>query len=309
MRFRAAQAHHQPPEHQHTPEAGRWREGLKKAVGVFASAAVLASSLVIVGGTVTAAPAVAADPFLCTPGAVFVQSSTEVREFAVNVDGGAPGNGGTLGTISLGTNHSDNGLGISADGRYAYTVTNSSSNKTLAHLRAMIDISRGEPEAGLERLQSLRRRRGSRAPRAQLRLLDATESALALAAGDVAAARRLTSRSGDLPIVSIGVARVELFDGQHERALRTLASISATGPEDRANIAALEAAVLRRLARADDAATAARRARAITDAYGLRTPFLLLPADDRELFGTAVSDRAPVLTARGAAPRSRNASA
>ncbi len=88
--------------------------------------------MVFIGGTVTAAPAAAADPFLCTPGAVFVQSTTEIREFAVNEQGGAPGDGGALGAISFGTGHSDNGLGISAGGRYAYTVTNTSSNKVLA---------------------------------------------------------------------------------------------------------------------------------------------------------------------------------
>ncbi|MBT2484210.1 DUF11 domain-containing protein [Microbacterium sp. ISL-108] len=88
--------------------------------------------MVFVGGAMTAAPAAAADPFLCTPGAVFVQSSTEIREFAVNEQGGAPGEGGTLGTAGFGMNHSDNGLGISAGGRYAYTVTNSSSSKILA---------------------------------------------------------------------------------------------------------------------------------------------------------------------------------
>lgn len=96
------------------------------------TAAVVASSMIFIGGTVTAAPAAAADPFLCTPGAVFVQSSTEIREFAVNVQGGAPGEGGTLGSVSFGADHSDNGLGISSGGRYAYTVTNTSSNKVLA---------------------------------------------------------------------------------------------------------------------------------------------------------------------------------
>jgi fimbrial isopeptide formation D2 family protein/uncharacterized repeat protein (TIGR01451 family) len=92
---------------------------------MLAGAAVVASSLVV-AGAVTAAPAVAADPFSCTPGAVFVQSSTQVREFDVTA------NGGTLSGSSFGSGHSDNGLGISAGGRYAYTVTNASSSKTLA---------------------------------------------------------------------------------------------------------------------------------------------------------------------------------
>lgn len=130
MSIRRAQGH-TPSERRAAQKANRWR-GLKKLVGGFVSTAVVASSMVFVGGTITAAPAAAADPFLCTPGAVFVQSSTEIREFAVNEQGGAPGEGGTLGTAGFGTDHSDNGLGISAGGRYAYTVTNSSSSKVLA---------------------------------------------------------------------------------------------------------------------------------------------------------------------------------
>ncbi|WP_235201493.1 DUF7927 domain-containing protein [Microbacterium sp. CH12i] len=131
MRFRVAQEHHLPPEHQHVAKGDRWRHGLKKVVGSLASVAVIASSLVV-AGAVTAAPAAAADPFQCTPGAVYVQSSTQVREFAINVNGGASGNGGTLGTTNFGSDHSDNGLGISAGGQFAYTVTNTSSSKTLA---------------------------------------------------------------------------------------------------------------------------------------------------------------------------------
>lgn len=106
--------------------------GARALISGVVSTALVAASLIFVGGTITAAPAAAADPFLCTPGAVFVQSSTEIREFDVNLQGGAPGNGGTLGAVGFGADHSDNGLGISAGGRYAYTVTNSSSNKVLA---------------------------------------------------------------------------------------------------------------------------------------------------------------------------------
>ncbi|WP_295100924.1 isopeptide-forming domain-containing fimbrial protein [uncultured Microbacterium sp.] len=130
MIIRGARKRHQPTETQQaTP---RWGRTARKLVSGLVTTAVVASSMVFIGGTVTAAPAAAADPFLCTPGAVFVQSTTEIREFAVNEQGGAPGDGGALGTISFGTGHSDNGLGISAGGRYAYTVTNTSSNKVLA---------------------------------------------------------------------------------------------------------------------------------------------------------------------------------
>ncbi len=130
MSIRGARKRHQPTEtEQATP---RWGSTVRKLVSGVVTTAVVASSMIFIGGTVTAAPAAAADPFLCTPGAVFVQSSTEIREFAVNEQGGAPGDGGTLGAVSFGTDHSDNGLGISAGGRYAYTVTNTSSNKVLA---------------------------------------------------------------------------------------------------------------------------------------------------------------------------------
>lgn len=138
MRVRVKREHHVLPEQD--VKGDRWQQGLKKMVCSLASVAVLVSSLVIVGA---AAPAAAADPFSCTPGAIYVQSSTQVREFAVNVEGGAPGNGGTLSATSLGSGHSDNGLGVSADGRYAYTVTNSASNKTLAkHDRATDETTR-----------------------------------------------------------------------------------------------------------------------------------------------------------------------
>lgn len=116
-----------PPERH-----SRWRGRTKRLIGGAVSTALVASSMIVVGGTLTAAPAAAAEPFLCTPGAVYVQSATEVREFAVNEQGGAPGDGGTLGSINLGANHSNNALGLSSNGRYAYTVTNAAGTKTLA---------------------------------------------------------------------------------------------------------------------------------------------------------------------------------
>lgn len=132
LRFRVAQKPRVSPENQQAADGGRLRHGLKRIVGGFASVGIVAASLVFVGGTVTASPAAAADPFLCTPGAVYVQSAQEVREFAVNTQGGAPGSGGTLGPIAFGEDHSDNALGVSAGGQYAYTVTNVASAKTLA---------------------------------------------------------------------------------------------------------------------------------------------------------------------------------
>src|SRR5690606_27961331 len=166
----------------------------------------------------------------------------------------------------------------------------------LAHLRATIEIARGDAEAGLERLQALRRRRGARMPRSQTRLLDLTESALALAAGDLTTARGFTSRAGDSALVALGVLRVELFAGQEERVLRVLGGISPDGPEARAHLAVLEALAWSRLDRGNDAAVAARRARTIADTYGLMTPFLLMSAAEREMFQVVVPSNAPALS-------------
>ncbi|MCT1395979.1 hypothetical protein M4D51_09595 [Microbacterium sp. p3-SID338] len=110
-----------PPERH-----SRWRGRTKRLIGGAVSTALVASSMIVVGGTLTAAPAAAAEPFLCTPGAVYVQSATEVREFAVD------DRGGSLGATSIGVGHSDNGLGLSADGTFAYTVTNVGTDKVLA---------------------------------------------------------------------------------------------------------------------------------------------------------------------------------
>lgn len=101
----------------------RWAERLRRLIGGSAGIAVVASSLVVAGA---AAPAAAADPFECAPDAVYVQSTSEVREFTVTADGG------TLAGSGIGASHTTNGLGISAGGRYAYTVTNASGGKVLA---------------------------------------------------------------------------------------------------------------------------------------------------------------------------------
>ncbi|WP_447947617.1 beta strand repeat-containing protein [Microbacterium maritypicum] len=119
----------------------RWRGRARRLIGGAVSTALVASSMVFIGGTLTAAPAAAADPFLCTPGAVYVQSATEVREFVVNEQGGAPGEGGTLGATTLGVDHSNNALGISSSGQYAYTVTNAAGSKVLAKHDRVTDVT------------------------------------------------------------------------------------------------------------------------------------------------------------------------
>lgn len=173
----------------------------------------------------------------------------------------------------------------------------------LAHLRALVAIARGEADAGLERFRALRRRRGSRLSRVQARILDLTDSSLALAAGDLDAARALTSRPGDQLPVQIGAARVLVFEGQFERARTVLADIAVESPRDRASVAVFDAVVLRRLGRDDEAAVAARRARTITDAHGLSAPYLLVADDDRALFGDIFTWPAPSLPSADAAPR------
>jgi len=131
MAFRVAREDH-TSDGRPSERRSRWRGRARKLIGGSVTTALVASSMIFVGGALTAAPAAAADPFLCTPGAVFVQNASEVREFAVNEQGGAPGDGGTLGSTTIGVGHSDNGLGISSSGRYAYTVTNAAGTKVLA---------------------------------------------------------------------------------------------------------------------------------------------------------------------------------
>ncbi|MFS0713092.1 LuxR C-terminal-related transcriptional regulator [Microbacterium sp. 2P01SA-2] len=175
----------------------------------------------------------------------------------------------------------------------------------LGAARAWADISAGRPAEGVERLRSLRSRRGKRMSSGSpaSRMLDATESALALAAGDLASARRLASRSSDLPDVMIAAARVAVFDRQHERALRLLNAAAARTPRQRTETAALEAILLERLGRTAEARTLARHAGVLARTYGLRTPFLVLPAEEHDLFSGEVDDLPAPITVAGVAPQ------
>lgn len=109
-----------------------------------------------------------------------------------------------------------------------------------------------------------------------------------LAAGDAGAAHSLRASAGDLPAVTIGVARVELFAGRPEHALRLLTRIADATPEARAHRAVLEALALNSLGRSAEAEVAACRARTVAGAHGLSTPFLLVPVDARALFGAEI---------------------
>jgi LuxR family maltose regulon positive regulatory protein len=179
----------------------------------------------------------------------------------------------------------------------------------LGCMRAYVDIRAGRIDAGRERLRALRERRGRRmsASRPAARMLDLAESSLALAAGDLASARRLTPRAGDPAAVILGAARVALFDRRDEHALRLLGRVPAAGPEVRTTSAVLRAILLRRLGRAEDGLTAAREAAAIGRLHELQTPFLLLPAGEQDLFASeagvvpetiAVAAEVPRLTTR-----------
>jgi LuxR family maltose regulon positive regulatory protein len=179
----------------------------------------------------------------------------------------------------------------------------------LGYVRAQLDLRLGTADDGLERLRALRRRRGSRLPSGSptARMLDLAEATLALAAGDATAAKALEPRAADSPWVRLGAARIAVFEGDTDRALRLLGDTELSTPADRLTRTLLEAILLRRLGRDDDAAVLARRAGALSRTAGLTTPFALLPADERALFdddvpgapaGLAPMPTAPRLTAR-----------
>ena len=88
-------------------------------MGALLAAAVVASGLVVAGGTAAAPPAQAATPLLCDGSGVYTQNSDgQVREFDVVDNTFAP-----TGDFNLGGQR-NNGLGVSGDGQYVYTVAN-----------------------------------------------------------------------------------------------------------------------------------------------------------------------------------------
>ncbi|MFS0866043.1 LuxR C-terminal-related transcriptional regulator [Microbacterium sp. 179-B 1A2 NHS] len=173
----------------------------------------------------------------------------------------------------------------------------------LGAVRAWADIVAGRPSEGRERLRALRARRGRRigANTRIGRALDATESTLALAAGDLVSARRLVARPSDSPDVVLAAARVAIFDRREERALKLLHGLDAQGPRQRTESAVLEAILLQRLGRDADARSAAQRAGVLARTYGLRTPLMILPPEERGLFLGEVDD-VPAAIEIGAEP-------
>ncbi|NLB47573.1 MAG: hypothetical protein GX814_07550 [Microbacteriaceae bacterium] len=158
----------------------------------------------------------------------------------------------------------------------------------LASLRATLDLCRGRFTEALESFRGLRKRRGSRMPRSQVRLLDLTESSLTLAAGDPARASSLRPQQGDHASILVGVARAQMYQGQFDDALHTLSAVPQDEPEVRLSSAVLEAVVLYRRGDDEAAQPVVRRARGISEAYGLTTAFLLLTAEDRALFDVEI---------------------
>jgi LuxR family maltose regulon positive regulatory protein len=156
----------------------------------------------------------------------------------------------------------------------------------LGYVRALIDVRRGTAEDGLEALRLLRQRRGARLASGSVsaRLLDLAESTLALAAGDLTTARRLKPGAADHPWIWLGAARVAVFEGDDDRAFALLGGARAVTPRDRLSRLSLEAVLLRRLGRADEAADVARRADALVRGAGVLTPLALVPASDQDLF-------------------------
>jgi LuxR family transcriptional regulator, maltose regulon positive regulatory protein len=172
----------------------------------------------------------------------------------------------------------------------------------LAYVRGLADIASGHAAEGLERLRALRRLRGGRVLRPSLRLLDAIESQLALAAGDLVAARALQVHRADAPGVRLAAARVMIADGDDERALRLVVDTPVDSPSARTTAAALTAVILARRGGAEAAASIAH-ALALRRTYGLHTPFLLLPADAPPALGIAGVAAAPAAAAPRLTPR------
>lgn len=162
----------------------------------------------------------------------------------------------------------------------------------LAYLQALIDLGNGRAAEGLERFRALRESRTSRLGTLPgiARHLDVTESLLALGSGEMMAARRLTARSRSPVTLQLAVARVALVDGRVTEALERLGRTRPVGIEDRAIRLSLEAVVLHRLGHHAEAGDRVRRFLAVHHATGLRSPLMLLPAADVEIFGEVARD-------------------
>ncbi|WP_158277144.1 LuxR family transcriptional regulator [Serinibacter arcticus] len=159
----------------------------------------------------------------------------------------------------------------------------------LLQVRAFLDVRRGRPLEGLERMDRVRRSRRSRtgAPEPVLRRLDETAALLHLAAGQPAAAERVLRRTRreDAP-GALARGRLALAQGRTDLALTRLArasSLGLTAPRLRVEHGALEAAALLRLGRSELAERAVLRLEAQLEASGLSFPLFLVPGAEGAL--------------------------
>lgn len=170
----------------------------------------------------------------------------------------------------------------------------------LLWVRALVDIGSGDAEAGLERFRELRERRSARrgATAATQRRLDVTESLLAAAIGDLVAASSLRPAARDRSDVLLAAGRISLLRGDLERATRLVARCDVHTPVDRLTRTTLEMMLARRLGREEAALAAGRRARALVESFGVRSPLLFVPGQDRDLLGVDDLAQAPVILHR-----------
>lgn len=154
----------------------------------------------------------------------------------------------------------------------------------MATVDAEVRMWAGEPEAGLERLESLVASRGKEGTRASSRRrLSAARIHLHLALGSNERARGIFDQdaAGDGYERVVLAARIALADDRPFEALRLLARTESVAPNARlrAEAAAITAAATIRTARADAASRPLRVLSAVLEDRRLRSPLGLLPPD------------------------------
>src|SRR5690606_2015939 len=130
--------------------------------------------------------------------------------------------------------------------------------------RALVDACSGRAEEGLELMRQVRRHRSARrgASARTQRRLDIAESQLMCAAGDMAGARRLSVQRDDPAATHLAVARIALLAGRDDAALDLLRRVDPGTPAERFGHATMQAVLLARLGRDEEAAVRVDDARA-----------------------------------------------
>ncbi|MDR6972053.1 LuxR C-terminal-related transcriptional regulator [Leifsonia shinshuensis] len=154
---------------------------------------------------------------------------------------------------------------------------------------ATAELASGHPGRGLAHLEESVGRRGAEARSLAARgALSAVRAQLELALGHPASAAALLERDAPPPVdAALGTARVELALDRHGAALQQLRSISGAllSTRQRAEAAALEAAVLLRFANEERVGRAVDHLGAILEGSGNLLALSLLPAADLERVG------------------------